>query len=104
LFDKVREAGLLVLDDLGTENGASRDTEKRFQIINYRYNYRMPTVITTNLRLLSYMDERIRSHLSDLSFVRHITIDVPDYRERHAGPRRPGSPATAPAPRAEASV
>lgn len=88
LFDKVREAGLLALDDLGAENGTAWATEKLFQIINYRYNYRMPTVITTNHRLLSHMDERIRSRLSDLSFVRHVAIDVPDYRERHTGARR----------------
>jgi hypothetical protein len=53
LFDKVREAGVLVLDDLGAENATAWATEKLFQIINYRYNYRMPTVITTNHRLLS---------------------------------------------------
>jgi DNA replication protein DnaC len=88
LFDKVREAGLLALDDLGAENGTAWATEKLFQIINYRYNYRMPTVITTNNRLLSHMDERIRSRLSDISFVRHVVIDVPDYRERHTGARR----------------
>ncbi len=88
LFDKVREAGLLALDDLGAENGTAWATEKLFQIINYRYNYRMPTVITTNHRLLSHMDERIRSRLSDISFVRHVAIDVPDYRERHTGARR----------------
>lgn len=85
LFDKVREAGLLVLDDLGAENATAWATEKLFQIINYRYNYRMPTVITTNNRLLSHMDERIRSRLSDRSFVRNVSIEAADYRERHAG-------------------
>ena len=85
LFDKVREAGVLVLDDLGAENATAWATEKLFQIINYRYNYRMPTVVTTNNRLLSHMDERIRSRLSDMSFVRNVTIDAADYRERHAG-------------------
>ena len=97
LFDKVREAGLLALDDLGAENGTAWATEKLFQIINYRYNYRMPTVITTNHRLLSHMDERIRSRLADISFVRQVMIDVPDYRERHTGARRsPGGGGGAP--------
>jgi DNA replication protein DnaC len=85
MFDRVREAGLLVLDDLGAENGTAWATEKLFQLINYRYNFRMPTVITTNHRLLSHMDERIRSRLSDLSLARHVAIDAPDYRERHSG-------------------
>jgi DNA replication protein DnaC len=91
LFDKVREAGLLVLDDLGAENATAWATEKLFQIINYRYNYHMPTVVTTNHRLLSHMDERIRSRLSDRSFVRNVTIDSTDYRERRAGRARPAS-------------
>ncbi|HEX8732251.1 MAG TPA: ATP-binding protein [Ktedonobacterales bacterium] len=89
LFDKVREAGVLVLDDLGAENATAWATEKLFQIINYRYNYRMPTVVTTNNRLLSHMDERIRSRLSDMSFVRNVSIEAADYRERHAGRPRP---------------
>jgi DNA replication protein DnaC len=85
LFDKIREVQLLVLDDLGAENSTAWATEKLFQLINYRYNYRMPTVITTNHRLLSHMDERIRSRLSDLSLVRHVVIEAQDYRERHMG-------------------
>ncbi|HEV8193835.1 MAG TPA: ATP-binding protein, partial [Ktedonobacterales bacterium] len=54
LFDKIREVQLLVLDDLGAENSTAWATEKLFQLINYRYNYRMPTVITTNHRLLTH--------------------------------------------------
>ncbi len=91
LFDDVREAGVLVLDDLGAENATAWATEKLFQIINYRYNFQMPTVITTNNRLLLHMDERIRSRLSDRSFVRNVAIESADYRERHAGrPRQTG--------------
>ena len=92
LFDKVREAEVLVLDDLGAENGTAWATEKLFQIINYRYNFRMPTVITTNNRLLNHMDERIRSRLSDISLVRHVVIEAQDYRDRRAGraPRTQG--------------
>jgi len=91
LFDKVRESELLVLDDFGAENSTAWATEKLFQLINYRYNYRMPTVITTNHRLLAHMDERIRSRLSDLGLVRHIVIEAADFRERHTGrPSRGG--------------
>jgi DNA replication protein DnaC len=85
LFDKIREVQLLVLDDLGAENSTAWATEKLFQLINYRYNYRMPTVITTNHRLLTHMDERIRSRLNDLSLVRHVVIEAQDYRDRHLG-------------------
>ena len=92
LFEKVREVQLLVLDDFGAENSTAWATEKLFQLINYRYNYRMPTVITTNHRLLAHMDERIRSRLADLGLVRHVVIEAADYRERHTGrPSRGGS-------------
>jgi DNA replication protein DnaC len=79
----VRESGLLVLDDLGAENATAWATEKLFQLINYRYNYRMPTVITTNARLMSHMDERIRSRLSDLGLVKPVQIEARDYRVRN---------------------
>jgi DNA replication protein DnaC len=85
MFERVREAGLLVLDDLGAENGTAWATEKLFQIINYRYNFRMPTVVTTNSRLLSHMDERLASRLSDIGLVHTIVLEAQDYRKRHAG-------------------
>ena len=47
-FEAVRNAPLLVLDDLGTEAPTAWAGEKLFQIINHRYNARMPTVFTTN--------------------------------------------------------
>jgi DNA replication protein DnaC len=85
LFERVRESGLLVLDDLGAENATAWATEKLFQLINHRYNFRMPTVITTNASLMSHMDKRIGSRLSDLGLVRRVNIKAQDYRIRHAG-------------------
>jgi DNA replication protein DnaC len=90
LFDRVRESGLLVLDDLGAENSTAWATEKLFQLMNYRYNYRMPTVVTTNARYLTQIDERLRSRLSDISLVRHCVIKAQDYRE-HRTRRQPGA-------------
>jgi DNA replication protein DnaC len=89
LFERVRTAGLLILDDLGTESATPWAREKLYQIINYRYNYRQPTVITTNRRL-SEIDERVRSRMQDAEFCAVIEIGAEDYR-----PRRPGQrPAT----------
>ncbi len=85
LFELVRGAHLLVLDDLGSENGTAWATEKLFQLINHRYINRLPTVITTNIRLMSHMDERIRSRLSDIGLVRSLHIEAQDYRKRHTG-------------------
>lgn len=80
LFDKVREVQLLVLDDFGAENSTAWATEKLFQLINYRYNYRIPTVFTTNDTRLSRVDERITSRLHDKAFVRDVFIKGVDYR------------------------
>ncbi|HEX5415319.1 MAG TPA: ATP-binding protein, partial [Chloroflexota bacterium] len=64
LFEGVRTTHLLVLDDLGTESATPWAQEKLYQIINYRYNYQMPTVVTTNRRL-EQIDDRIQSRLRD---------------------------------------
>lgn|GEM_PF-861131 len=87
-FEKVLDAGMLVLDDLGSENSTPWAQEKLFQIINHRYMYRMPTVITTNLELMNDLDDRVRSRLTDISLVRHVRISGQDYRPRHAPPRQ----------------
>ncbi len=86
-FNEVRNASLLVLDDLGTENSTPWATEKLFQIINYRYNQRRPTIITTN-RDLDRMDPRIASRIKDSAICTHIFIDARDYRERRSRPSR----------------
>ncbi len=50
-FDEIRNAKLLVLDDFGTQNATGWAQEKLFQIVNYRYINKLPTVVTTNLLL-----------------------------------------------------
>ena len=78
-FEEVRNADLLVLDDFGTQNATAWAQEKLFQIINYRYINKLPTVITTNL-MLDEIESRIRSRLQDEEFVRRVVITAPDYR------------------------
>jgi DNA replication protein DnaC len=87
LFARMREAELLVLDDLGAQQSSPWANEKLFQLLNYRYNLRYPTVITANPRGLQAIDERIRSRLSDASLVTTVTFEgALDYRPRN--PRR----------------
>jgi len=87
LFSSMREAELLVLDDLGSEQNSPWASEKLFQLLNYRYNSRFPTVITTNSMRLQAVDERIRSRLMDRSLVIEVTMDrAQDYRPHN--PRR----------------
>ena len=84
LFSKMREAELLVLDDLGAQQSSPWANEKLFQLFNYRYNSRFPTVITTNNAGLQGIDERIRSRMIDASLVTIVTFDgAQDYRPRN---------------------
>jgi DNA replication protein DnaC len=78
-FEEIRNANLLILDDFGTHNATGWAQEKLFQIINYRYINKLPTVITTNL-MLDEIEGRIRSRLQDDEFVNHVKISAPDYR------------------------
>ena len=80
-FEQIREAGLLVLDDLGTENTTPWAREKLFQIFNHRYNERMPTVVTSN-QDLKLIDDRIVSRLQDPRISKYIEIDAEDFRRR----------------------
>jgi DNA replication protein DnaC len=64
LFDQVRNSPLLILDDLGTQSGTPWAEEKLFQLINYRYNACLPTVITTS-RIARDLDARLLSRLTD---------------------------------------
>lgn len=79
-FDEIRQAPLLILDDLGAHSSTAWAQEKLFQLFNARYNARLPTVVTTNLELED-LDLRLRSRLSDIDLVRHISISAPDYRQ-----------------------
>ena len=88
-FNAFREADLLILDDLGTENATPWAREKLFQIINHRYNEGYPLVVTTND--LDRVDPRIRSRLCDWQLSKHVYIDADDYRDRQGGRRRTGT-------------
>ena len=86
-FAKMREAELLVLDDLGAHQSSPWASEKLFQLLNYRYNSFFPTVITANRQGLATIDERILSRLSDTALVTSVVLDgARDYRRQN--PRR----------------
>jgi len=78
-FEEIRRIPLLILDDFGTQSATPWAQEKLFQILNFRYINRLPTVITTNL-LLSEIEPRIRSRLQDPELVTQVHIQAPDYR------------------------
>jgi len=78
-FDEIRNVKLLVIDDFGTQNTTSWGQEKLFQLFNYRYINKLPTVITTNL-ILDEIESRIRSRLMDEELVKRVRILTLDYR------------------------
>ncbi len=78
-FDQIRNAKLLVLDDFGTQNATGWAQEKLFQIVNYRYINKLPTVVTTNLAL-DEIEARIRSRLADPELVTQVRINAFDFR------------------------
>ncbi len=80
-LEAIREAPLLILDDLGAHNSTPWAQEKLFQIVNHRYNSQLPTVITTNQRL-DEIDPRIASRLVDSQIV---DISAPDFRSGQDG-------------------
>ena len=77
-FDEVRNAPILILDDLSTQSATPWAKEKLFQLINHRYEARLSTVITTSLSM-GDIDERIRIRLLDRRISRVIGITAPAY-------------------------
>jgi DNA replication protein DnaC len=79
LFEQIRSARLLILDDLGTQSATPWAREKLYQIFNYRYNAELPTVITTS-DSLNDIDPRIRSRMMDKHLCESYILDLPSYR------------------------
>jgi DNA replication protein DnaC len=98
-FDAIRNAEVLILDDYGAHSSTPWAEEKLFQLLNYRFNARFPTVITTNQPLdrntagsgAPSQELRILSRLLDPDLSTVCRIDAAPYkRPQLAG--RPRSP------------
>ena len=95
LFEIVKQAPLLVLDDFGEQASTPWAQEKLYQVINHRYNARLPSVITT-CSSLDEIESRISSRLVDPKISVLFNITAPDYRgdirgqKRQVGTRRQG--------------
>lgn len=82
IFDRVRSASLLILDDLGAERSAEWAEEKLYQIVNYRTLMGLPTVVTTNQSddWIKRVRPRIYSRIVDGSLGTFVKIEAPHYR------------------------
>lgn len=94
LFESVRNAPLLILDDLGSQTTTPWAEEKLFQILNNRSMLKLPTVLTSNQPLGEmHGGDRLASRIADPELSIVVSIAGPDLRTaREASPARP--PAT----------
>lgn len=81
LFDEVKGAALLILDDLGQEHSSPWAKEKLYQIVVHRHNARLPTVITSPLDFTTDQGP-IASRVRDISIGEVYRIEAPDYRPK----------------------
>ena len=90
VFSNLRDVGLLIIDDMGTQKGSEWTVEKLFQIVDHRYRSQLPMVVTSNVPLAKAegrIDRRILSRLQDGAelkggWVRVLPLPVGDYRRR----------------------
>lgn len=88
LFETVKTAELLVLDDLGAEKASDWVREQLFMLINARYENLLPTIITTNSSLEelaepNVLGQRIVSRIVEMTD--GVIIETEDYRMKKLG-------------------
>jgi DNA replication protein DnaC len=82
-FTTIKTAPVLILDDFGAESETAWANEKLYQLLNYRTDTALPTVITTNLKLEDF-EERLHSRLANRLIGKIVKNAAPDFR-RAAG-------------------
>ncbi|MFE6101289.1 ATP-binding protein [Streptomyces laurentii] len=79
----VSRCPLLIIDDLGAAKASDWTEEVTYRLINRRYNYELPTLITTNLAirdLRAHLGDRVTSRLAQMTT--QVTFEQVD-RRRH---------------------
>jgi DNA replication protein DnaC len=83
-IDEMRTVPILVLDDLGVHSATPWAQEKLFQILNYRYNAKLATVITLSCSLDDLPQSWVSRMYDDkVSMIQEI--QAPDYRGLQRG-------------------
>ena len=78
IFREILTSELLILDDLSTQSATPWSREKLYQILNYRYNAELPTVITST-STINDIDTRIRTRMLDRRLCDIYAIDAPPF-------------------------
>lgn len=79
ILDTARQVPLLILDDLGSHNYTEWVRNKLYSILNYRLNYCLPIIITTNINLEDldeFLGERTTSRIYQMCRPYRLTISV----------------------------
>ena len=87
LFEQVKTANLLILDDFGVQTSTPWAEEKLYQIVAYRYERQLPTVITSVDDVDTLIREwpNIGTRLVDGAMVDWHHINAPNYRDQRRG-------------------
>ncbi len=80
-FHEILNAPILILDDFRLASATPWAKEKLFQIIDFRYLSRLPTVITTS-ETMDEMDERVATRLLDRRLCLPFAIEARSYVKR----------------------
>jgi DNA replication protein DnaC len=80
-FNQLRNAPLLILDDLGAQSDVGWVRDRLFQLINHRYAARLPTVFTASFTSMErQIEERVLARLNDPGICVEVPITAPAYR------------------------
>lgn len=77
---KIYEAAVLVLDDLGVQMSKEWIESSLYQLLNYRYNNKLVTIYTSNIR---YTDMKIDDRIVDRIDATSYLISIPEVPVRH---------------------
>ena len=75
-FDEIKKVSMLVLDHFGIESASPWVKEKLFQLLNYRYNTLLPTVLTTTYNL-DEIEPWLRTRMLDKEKCKYCIIGAP---------------------------
>ena len=82
VLERIKTCDLLVLDNMGAERNTPFAEDKLLQIAGYRYDERLPTIITSNKEPDDVAASRpeIASRMQDPLVVFEVIMVAPDYR------------------------
>jgi DNA replication protein DnaC len=86
-IDKLKEASFLILDEFGLSAGGADEATMLYQVLAWRHDRRLPTVITSNEelpRVKELLGDRLLDRIAENHRVVNIVAD--SYRRRKAPP------------------